>query len=250
MGEVVVPVDYDSTQELPLYLPPTMSPSLQIITIKSSSIKEMPPPPPGVTSNNSGQPGGINLKEVESWLPITESRNGNMFTAMFHLLCSGIGFQALLLPVAFAALGWVWGIICLSMAFIWQLYTIWLLVNLHEPVPGTRYSRFVRLSIVAFGGGTMEQFFKLICGEGTTCESKTLTGTECFLLFTCIAIIIGQLPNLNSIARVSLIGAMASIGYFTMIWGLSIGKGRLNDVSYSIPTDAKTGMNGFGDFAF
>lgn len=42
----------------------------------------------------------------ESWLPLTESRNGNAFSASFHLLCSGIGVQALLLPVAFATLGW------------------------------------------------------------------------------------------------------------------------------------------------
>ncbi|XWS40248.1 hypothetical protein CRYUN_Cryun18bG0124100 [Craigia yunnanensis] len=257
MGEVV-PIEDNSTQE-----------PLQIITIESSSIKETPG---DCTSQDSGQ--GINLRELESWLPITESRNGNTFSAMFHILCSGIGFQALLLPVAFTALGWAWGIICLSIAFMWQLYTIWLLVNLHEPVPGTRYSRFVRLSIVAFGqklgkllaifpvmylsggscvmliitgGGTMEQLFKIICGDGTRFESKSLTGIEWFLLFTCLALIIGQLPNLNSIARVSLTGAITAIGYYTMIWALSISKGRLNAVSYSIPNDAKTGITGFGN---
>ncbi|KAJ6365397.1 hypothetical protein OIU76_030217 [Salix suchowensis] len=45
----------------------------------------------------------------EAWLPITESRSGNVVTAVFHLLSSGIGIQALLLPVAFATLGWAWG---------------------------------------------------------------------------------------------------------------------------------------------
>ncbi|KAJ6708086.1 LYSINE HISTIDINE TRANSPORTER-LIKE 7 [Salix viminalis] len=50
----------------------------------------------------------------EAWLPITESRSGNVVTAVFHLLSSGIGIQALLLPVAFATLGWAWGAICLS----------------------------------------------------------------------------------------------------------------------------------------
>ena len=106
MGEVVL-IEDDSTQEFPLFLPPTPSP-LQIITIKSSSIRETP----GVITCNSngctsqGSSQGITLRELESWLPITESRNGSTFSAMFHLLCSGIGFQALLLPVAFAALGW------------------------------------------------------------------------------------------------------------------------------------------------
>ncbi|XP_017970106.1 PREDICTED: lysine histidine transporter-like 7 [Theobroma cacao] len=274
MGEVV-PIEDGLTQELPLHMAPTPSP-LQIITIKSGSIKETP----GFTCNpdgcTQGRPGGqaINITELESWLPITESRNGNIFSAMFHILCSGIGFQALLLPVAFAVLGWTWGIICLCIVFMWQLYTIWLLVNLHEPVPGTRYSRFVRLSIVAFGqklgkllaifpvmylsggtcvlliitgGGTMELLFKIICEEGAACQSKSLTGTELFLLFTCIALIIGQLPNLHSVARVSLTGAIASIGYFTMIWALSISKGRPDGVSYSIPHAAKTGMTGFGN---
>lgn len=40
------------------------------------------------------------------WLPITESRNGNAYSVAFHILSSNIGFQALMLPVAFATLGW------------------------------------------------------------------------------------------------------------------------------------------------
>lgn len=42
----------------------------------------------------------------DAWLPITESRNGNAYYAAFHSLSSGIGFQALVLPAAFAFLGW------------------------------------------------------------------------------------------------------------------------------------------------
>ncbi|KAL4303798.1 hypothetical protein GQ457_10G023710 [Hibiscus cannabinus] len=249
MGELVVPIDDDS---------------LHIITFKSGSNKATPVARQAVSD----------VWELESWLPLTESRNGTTFSAVFHLLCSGIGFQALLLPAAFLSLGWAWGIICLSMAYAWQLYTTWLLVNLHEPVPGTRCSRFVRLSIIAFGpklgkllaifpvmylsggscvmliitgGNSMKQFFNIICEEGTVCGSKSLTGTHWFLVFAGIAIIIGQLPNLNSMARVSLTGAITSIGYITMVWALSIGKGRPNGVSYSLPDAEKTGMNGFGN---
>ncbi|KAE8698757.1 Lysine histidine transporter-like 7 [Hibiscus syriacus] len=248
MGETVVPIDDDSIQELP------------------TSIKDTPVARQAVP--------GLDLRELESWLPLTESRNGTTFSATFHLLCSGIGFQALLLPAAFLSLGWAWGIICLSIAYTWQLYTTWLLVNLHEPVPGTRCSRFVRLSIIAFGpklgkllaifpvmylsggscvmliitgGNSMKQFFNIICEEGTMCRSKSLSGTHWFLIFTCIALIIGQLPNLNSIARVSLTGAITSIGYITTIWALSISKGRANGVSYSLPEAEKTGMNGFSN---
>ncbi|MFS7978208.1 hypothetical protein Hanom_Chr10g00912871 [Helianthus anomalus] len=42
----------------------------------------------------------------DEWLPITQSRRGNSWTATFHLLCSGIGTQTLSLPIAFLYLGW------------------------------------------------------------------------------------------------------------------------------------------------
>lgn len=42
----------------------------------------------------------------DAWLPITESRSGNAYYAAFHTLSSGIGVQALLLPLAFITLGW------------------------------------------------------------------------------------------------------------------------------------------------
>ncbi|RVW51572.1 Lysine histidine transporter-like 8 [Vitis vinifera] len=57
------------------------------------------------------------LDPQDAWLPITESRNGNAYYASFHTLCSGIGIQALVLPVAFTILGWTWGIICLALAY-------------------------------------------------------------------------------------------------------------------------------------
>ncbi|CAK7329406.1 unnamed protein product [Dovyalis caffra] len=197
----------------------------------------------------------------EAWLPITESRNGNVVTAVFHLLSSGIGIQALSLPVAFANLGWAWGTICLSLAFTWQLYTIWILVQLHEPIQGTRirYSRYLQLAIAAFGpklgkllamfpviylsgstctmlimkgAGVMELLFKLICGGGAACDDKSLTGVQWFLVFTCMAIALAHRPNLNSIAGISLVGAISAIGYCTLIWVLPISKGRPVGVSY------------------
>ncbi|KAK3421119.1 hypothetical protein EUGRSUZ_G01814 [Eucalyptus grandis] len=205
---------------------------------------------------------------LDGWLPITESRDGSTVSAVFHLLCSGLGIQALMLPVAFASLGWVWGIITLSIGFLWQLYTIWALVELHESVPGTRYSRFLDLSIAAFGprlgkllalfpvmylsggtcvmliingGGAMEDLFKTMCGgDGAACGIKPLDGVEWFLLFTCIAIVIAQLPNLNPIATVSLFGAIAAVGYGALIWILSVTKGRPEGVSYEPLIEAKS----------
>ncbi|CAN6544757.1 unnamed protein product [Malus baccata var. baccata] len=199
---------------------------------------------------------GGELIPQDAWLPITESRNGNVFSATFHLLCSGIGVQSLLLPLAFATVGWTWGIIGLSLAFAWQLYTSWLLVHLHESNSGIRYSRYLHLAITAFGpklgklltifpvmylsGGTCAQL--IIIGGGTmklflknVWDVNSLTATECFLLFICMAIVVAQLPNLNSIAWVSLIGATTAIAYCTLIWGLSIGKGRPSGISYNRP---------------
>lgn len=46
------------------------------------------------------------LDPQDAWLPITESRNGNAYYSAFHTLSSGIGVQALLLPLSFTVLGW------------------------------------------------------------------------------------------------------------------------------------------------
>ena len=45
------------------------------------------------------------LDPQEAWLHITDSRNDNAYYAAFHSLSSGIGVQALVLPLAFTALG-------------------------------------------------------------------------------------------------------------------------------------------------
>lgn len=44
-----------------------------------------------------------------------------------------------------------WGLISLIIAYIWQLYTMWILIRLHEATPGIRYSRYVQLAQAAFG---------------------------------------------------------------------------------------------------
>ncbi|XP_076920041.1 lysine histidine transporter-like 8 [Bidens hawaiensis] len=200
------------------------------------------------------------LDPTDAWLPITESRNGNAYYAAFHTLCSGIGIQALVLPVAFTILGWSWGVIALTLAFIWQLYTLYLLVNLHEsPETGMRYSRYMQLANAAFGerlgkllalfpiiylsagtcvaliiigGSTSKIFFQVVCAANE-CKAETLTTVEWYLVFTCGAVLLSQLPNLNSIAGVSLVGAITALGYCTMIWTISLSEGRLPNVSYN-----------------
>ncbi|KAL4575412.1 hypothetical protein LXL04_022255 [Taraxacum kok-saghyz] len=200
------------------------------------------------------------LNPHDEWLPITESRNGNAFYAAFHTLSSGIGIQALVLPLAFTALGWVWGIMSLSVGFVWQMYTLWLLIQLHESSSGTRYSRYLWLSMATFGeklgklmtliptiylssgtcitlimigGATMKLLFNTVVGNTWEENNETpLSMIEWYLVFTCSAVVLTQLPNLNSIAGISLIGAIASVSYCSVIWVVSVAEGRPTSVSY------------------
>ncbi|KAJ8765016.1 hypothetical protein K2173_010488 [Erythroxylum novogranatense] len=222
------------------------------------------------------------LDPQDAWLPITESRNGNKYYAAFHCLCSGIGIQALILPVAFTVLGWAWGVISLTLGFIWQLYTLYILVQLHEsPENGIRYSRYMQLAsatlgeklskvlatfpilylsggtcvaLIIIGGSTSKLFFQTVCGA--TCGLKTLTTVEWYLVFTCAAVLLSQLPNLNSIAGVSLVGAITAVGYITLIWVISVAEGRMPGVSYNpvrAPTDLErcfAVLNALGIIAF
>ncbi|XP_031482767.1 lysine histidine transporter-like 8 [Nymphaea colorata] len=221
------------------------------------------------------------LNPQDAWLPITESRNGNAHYSAFHNLNAGIGFQALLLPVAFAFLGWTWGILSLTIAYFWQLYTLWLLVRLHEAVPGRRYNRYVELAQAAFGerlgvwlalfptvylsagtataiiligGETMKLFFQIVCGP--VCQTNPLSTIEWYLVFTSLCIVLSQLPNLNSIAGLSLIGAVTAITYTTMAWVLSVSQPRSPTISYqplSLPSfsaSSFTVLNALGIVAF
>lgn len=80
----------------------------------------------------------------------------------------------------------------------------------------------------------MELLSKLICGDDQDCNAEiVLTGAEWFLVFVCLAIFVSQFfPSLHSLAPVSLIGSIALVVYFTMLWTLSISKGRPEGVSY------------------
>ncbi|CAH9067521.1 unnamed protein product [Cuscuta europaea] len=218
------------------------------------------------------------LAPIDSLLPITESRNGNFFSVTLLLLSSGIGLQALLLPVAFTSLGWAWGIICLSLVYVWQLYTIWLLVDLHESAAtGTRFSRYAHLAIVAFGqtagkltaifptmylsggacvlfiingGGTLELFYKTMCGgvEDPSCHGVGPTGAEWFLVFICLAILVSIFfPNMNSLSSIAAIGSVTGVAYCTVLWTLSLSKGRPEGVVYDPPLVSTSKVDRFRD---
>ena len=93
----------------------------------------------------------------------------------------------------------------------------------------------------------LDLIFKTLCDRDAMCHAKSLTNTEWFLVFTCLAILIAQLPNLNSIAWVSLIGAITVVIYSTLIWALSITKDRPIGISYSQSDKLKSNMEKFSD---
>ncbi|KAK4782554.1 hypothetical protein SAY86_016656 [Trapa natans] len=141
---------YPAISAPPLQL--QQSPSLVHSIFLSSAPKTIK----AITSMQGYMEGAVHLTKLEldpqdDWLPTTESRKGNIYYSAFHTLSSGIGAQALVLPLAFVTLGWTWGIVCLSLMFAWQLYTLWLLIQLHESQTGVRYSRYLTLSMAAFG---------------------------------------------------------------------------------------------------
>lgn len=85
-------------------------------------------------------------------------------------------------------------------------------------------------ALIIVGGSSMKLFYEIVCGHD--CTTKPLTAVEWYLVFTCAAVLLSQLPNLNSIAGVSLVGAITAIGYCTIMWLVAVTEGRLDGVSY------------------
>lgn len=85
------------------------------------------------------------------------------------------------------------------------------------------------VALIVIGGSTSKMFYQTLCG----CQDQPVTMVEWYLVFTCGAVVLSQLPNLNSIAGVSFIGAITAVGYCTGIWVVSVTKGRLPNVSYN-----------------
>ncbi|CAN1276203.1 Lysine histidine transporter-like 8 [Linum perenne] len=105
------------------------------------------------------------------------------------------------------------------------------------------------MALVIIGGSTSKLLFQTVCSEAPTT-------VEWYLIFTIAAALLSQLPSLNSIAGVSLIGAITAVGYCTVIWLVSVSEGRVPGVSYNpvrTGSDLQTGfsvLNAIGIIAF
>lgn len=86
------------------------------------------------------------------------------------------------------------------------------------------------IALTIMGGGSMKIFFQIACG--TQCNANLLTAAQWYLVFACSVVLLAQLPNLNSVAGVSLIGALSAMCYCTLIWAVPVSKDRPMGVSY------------------
>lgn len=109
-------------------------------------------------------------------------------------------------------------------------------------------------ALILVGGETMKLFFEIVCGP--LCTSNPLTTVEWYLVFTSLSIVLSQLPNLNSIAGLSLVGAITAIIYSTMVWLLSVSQQRPPNISYepkplpSVTSSVFSVLNALGIIAF
>lgn len=109
-------------------------------------------------------------------------------------------------------------------------------------------------ALILIGGETMKLFFQIVCGP--LCSSNPLSTVEWYLVFTSLCIVLSQLPNLNSIAGLSLIGAITAIFYSTMVWVLSVSQPRPPTISYeplkspSFSASVFSVLNALGIIAF
>ncbi|XP_058108968.1 lysine histidine transporter-like 6 [Magnolia sinica] len=188
-----------------------------------------------------------------------------------------VGAGVLSLPYAMAYLGWGPGAVVLVMSWCITLYTMWQMVELHECVPGIRFDRYYELGQYAFGpklglwvvlpqqlivqvgcdivymvtgGKCLKKFLEIACPNFTKLRQSywiCISGSIHFFL--------SQLPNINSVAGVSLAAAVMSLSYSTISWVACLSRGPIANVSYAYKKSSPTNsmfriFNALGQISF
>ncbi|XP_039144501.1 lysine histidine transporter-like 6 isoform X1 [Dioscorea cayenensis subsp. rotundata] len=183
------------------------------------------------------------------------SRRAKWWYATFHNVTAMVGAGVLSLPYAMAHLGWGPGSLALVLSWCITLYTLWLMIQLHECVPGTRFDRYRDLGQYAFGpklglwivvpqqlivqlgcdivymvtgGKCLEKFMEIIFPSLATMHTSYWI---CF--FGAIQFFLSQLPDLNSMSAVSFAAAVMSLSYSTISWVSCLSRGPIDNVTYS-----------------
>ncbi|RAL42812.1 hypothetical protein DM860_009319 [Cuscuta australis] len=218
--------------------------------------------------------------DLNKWLPITSSRSAKWWYSAFHNVTAVVGAGVLGLPYAMSELGWGPGVTALVLSWVITLYTLWQMVEMHEPEgegTGRRLDRYHELGQYAFGekmglyvvvpqqlmvqvgvnivymvtGGTsLKKFVETVC---PTC--KPLRRTYFIMIFGSVHFVLSHLPSFNSIAFISLAAAVMSLAYSSIAWVASAHKGVHAGVSYAPRSSTTAGrvfqfFSGLGDVAF
>ncbi|XP_065876652.1 lysine histidine transporter 2-like [Euphorbia lathyris] len=231
------------------------------------------------TEVNKNSSSSDKVKDLNDWLPITNSRNGNWWYSAFHNVTAMVGAGVLGLPYAMSQLGWGPGSAVLILSWIITLYTLWQMVEMHEMVAGKRFDRYHELGQHAFGeklglwivvpiqlmvevgsdivymitgGKSLKKFHDTVCGPD---HCKEISTTGFIMIFASLHFCLAHLPSFNSITVVSIAAAAMSLSYSTIGWVASANKGREPDVQYGPRESTSAGQmfnffGALGDVAF
>lgn len=168
------------------------------------------------------------------------------------------------------------GIAVVILSWIITLYTLWLMVEMHEAIPGKRLDRYHELGQQAFGpklGLWLVVPMQLTVEVGVNVVYM-ITGGKSLkkihdmarpdhpmrlsyftVIFGCVHLLLSHLPNFNSISAVSLAAAVMSICYSTIGWAACVHKGISPAVSYGSRATTTPGevfgfLSALGNVAF
>ncbi|KAH7518145.1 hypothetical protein FEM48_Zijuj09G0140700 [Ziziphus jujuba var. spinosa] len=182
-------------------------------------------------------------------------RQGTLMTASAHIITAVIGSGVLSLAWAISQLGWIVGILALTMFSLITLYTSCLLANSYrspDPVLGDRRNYTYMLAVQNNLGGikyqlcglaqygnlvgvaigyTITSAFSMSAIKRSNCfhsnghEADCHESNETYMIwYGIIQIILSQIPNFHKLSVLSVIAAIMSFTYASIGLGLSIAK--------------------------
>ncbi|KAH8974789.1 hypothetical protein BDL97_01G119900 [Sphagnum fallax] len=209
-------------------------------------------------------------RRLNDVLPVTASRNAKWYYSIFHNVTAIVSAGVLGLPTAMADLTWGPGIVLLILSWVITLFTLWQMVEMHEMFPGRRFDRYHELGQEAFGkrlgrwivipqqllvqvsvdivymvagGQALKNIYMLNChgcssknvGSDDIAEKQYESASLWILIYGSVHLLLVHLPNLNSIAALSLAAAIMSVSYSTIAWAIPVNKGHHQPQDYHLP---------------
>ncbi|KAH9575441.1 hypothetical protein CY35_01G111500, partial [Sphagnum magellanicum] len=208
-------------------------------------------------------------RKLNDLLPVTASREAKWWYSTFHNVTGIVSAGVLGLPTAMADLTWGPGIVLLILSWVITLFTLWQMVEMHEMVPGKRFDRYHELGQQAFGkrlglwivvpqqllvevsvdivymvagGQALKNIYMLNChgcssknvGSADIAEKQYESASLWILIYGSVHLLLVHLPNLNSIAAISLAAAIMSVSYSTIAWAIPVHKGNRQAQDYHL----------------